>query len=129
MPDLDAPPSAYCVWQPITVDDSKTFSLEPMVAPWHPAGFSPDWATIKWLAYGANMHSARLARRTGADDALLLARGWGVADDGPRGEARDGRRARRADAAEANVEVVRDRPRLGSRLSSLHMHRNWRTWF
>ena len=29
------------------------------------------------------MHSARLARRTGADDALLLARGWGVADDGP----------------------------------------------
>ena len=71
------------VWQPISDDDSKTFALEPMCAPWHPAGFSPDWATIKWLAYGANMHSARLARRTGADDALLLARGWGVADDGP----------------------------------------------
>ena len=57
-----------------------------MVAPWHPAGFSKDWATIKWLAYGANMHSARLARRQGADDALLLARGHGVADDGPLGD-------------------------------------------
>ena len=86
LPDLDAPPSAYCVWQPISGDDSKTFALEPMCAPWHPAGFSPDWATIKWLAYGANMHAARLARRTGADDALLLARGWGVADDGPLGD-------------------------------------------
>ena len=86
LPDLDAPPNAYCVWQPISGDDSKTFALEPMCAPWHPAGFSPDWATIKWLAYGANMHAARLARRTGADDALLLARGWGVADDGPLGD-------------------------------------------
>ena len=50
LPDLDAPPSAYCVWQPINEDDSRTFALEPMCAPWHPAGFSPDWATIKWLA-------------------------------------------------------------------------------
>ena len=32
------------------------------------------------------MHSARLARRQGADDALLLARGHGVADDGPLGD-------------------------------------------
>ena len=59
----------------------------PMVAPWHPAGFDVEnWATIKWLAYGANVHSARLAKDRGYDDALLLGRGWGVDDDGPLGD-------------------------------------------
>lgn len=82
--DLDAPPNTFCVWQPISIDDAKTVALEPLCAPWHPAGFGgSDWATIKWLSYGANVHSARLARKAGADDALLLARGWGVAVDGP----------------------------------------------
>ena len=32
LPDLDAPPNAYCVWQPINEDDSRTFALEPMCA-------------------------------------------------------------------------------------------------
>lgn len=55
--DLDAPPNTLCVWQPISVDDAKTVALKPMCAPWHLAGFGgSDWATIKWLSYGANVH-------------------------------------------------------------------------
>ena len=79
---LDAPPKTFALWQPTTLHDSRT--LFPLVAPWHPAGFEPEhWATIKWLAYGANVHSKRLAQERGFDDAVLLGRGWGAADDGP----------------------------------------------
>lgn len=73
------PPSTIVLWQPLPVP--RVRSLCPMVAPWHPAGFSDDWATVKWLAYGNNVHSSRLAKRAGYDDALLLARGWGADDN------------------------------------------------
>ena len=79
---LDAPPKTFALWQPTTLHDSRT--LCPLVAPWHPAGFEPErWATIKWLAYGANVHSKRLAAAAGFDDAVLLGRGWGADDAGP----------------------------------------------
>jgi len=81
LPDLDAPPKTFVVWQPLS-EPPASKTLMPLAAPWHPAGFDPDnWATIKWLAYGANVHSTRLAKRAGFDDALLLGRGWGVAPD------------------------------------------------
>ena len=79
---LDAPPRTFALWQPTSLKASQT--LLPMVAPWHPAGFDvANWATIKWLAYGANVHSKRLAQERGFDDAVLLGRGWDAADDGP----------------------------------------------
>ena len=71
--ELDAPPKVFIVWQPIPPRVAST-SLCPMVAPWHPAGFSREWETVKWLSYGANMHCARLAREAGYDQALLLRR-------------------------------------------------------
>lgn len=80
---LDAPPRVFTVWQPLGCARAAT-TLAPAAAPWHPAGTAGrDWATIKWLAYGANMHSARLARAAGFGDALLLGRGWGVDDGAP----------------------------------------------
>ena len=71
------------VWQPLS-EPPASKTLMPLAAPWHPAGFEPErWATIKWLAYGANVHSKRLAAAAGFDDAVLLGRGWGADDAGP----------------------------------------------
>ena len=40
-----------------------------MFAPWHLSG---HWETIKWLSYGPNIYSSRLAAAEGYADALLL---------------------------------------------------------
>eukprot|EP00035_Acanthoeca_spectabilis_P013559 m.252712 g.252712 ORF g.252712 m.252712 type:complete len:355 (+) comp15920_c1_seq1:55-1119(+) len=81
---LDAPPKTFVFWQPSLSQTPK--ALMPMCAPWHPAGFGGldgGWTTMKWLAYGANVHSSRLAKKEGFDDALLLAQGYGVDDSRP----------------------------------------------
>lgn len=76
-----APPKVFVVWQPMPAP-VESLRLYPMVAPWHPAGYSKeDWATVKWLSYGGNMHSARLAQEAGFDNALLLARGAGSEEE------------------------------------------------
>eukprot|EP00038_Savillea_parva_P026330 m.53253 g.53253 ORF g.53253 m.53253 type:complete len:364 (+) comp7437_c0_seq2:61-1152(+) len=96
---LDAPPQTFIVWQPVSkAAPSASKRLMPLCAPWHPAGFggpTGGWTTMKWLAYGPNVHSSRLARQQGFDDALLLARGHGVSDDAP---------------SDANSRVVLDGP-------------------
>ena len=53
------------VWPP-------TFTLLPLLAPWHPAG-AKGWETpIKWTSYGPNVVSTRKAKHAGFTDALLL---------------------------------------------------------
>jgi len=84
---LDAPPRTFVFWQPtLPTKVAEGLKLLPACAPWHPAGFGGaggGWETIKWLAYGANVHSTRLAQQAGYDDAVLLAQGLGVTDDQP----------------------------------------------
>ena len=48
------------------------------------------WQTVKWLSYGANMHSARLAKEAGFDNALLLRRDDAAAPGAMRGAAAAG---------------------------------------
>jgi len=79
---LIAPRKTIILWQPIAPGHSTTpRTLAPIIAPFHPAGLFKQWNTVKYLSYGANLHATRLARAAGAQDALLLARGWNVADD------------------------------------------------
>lgn len=73
-----APPSVVILWQPLP-RAPPALRLEPMVAPWHPAGH-PDWPTIKWLSYGPNMLCTRRAQQHGYDDAVLLTRQHNVLD-------------------------------------------------
>ena len=80
--DLKATPSTFLMWQPLP-SPPDFFRLLPMRVPWHSGGFGDDWAAIKWLSYGPNLHSTRLAQRSGFDDALLLSRGNDVVLDGP----------------------------------------------
>lgn len=80
--DLDAVPTTFILWQPMPPTPTQV-RLLPKCAPWHPAGFQgkEEWNAIKWLSYGPNVHSTRIAQRHGYDDMLLLARGHGVDDD------------------------------------------------
>jgi branched-subunit amino acid aminotransferase/4-amino-4-deoxychorismate lyase len=49
-----------------------SFTLCPLLAPWHPAG-APGWETpIKWTSYGPNVVSTQKAKTRGFGDALLL---------------------------------------------------------
>lgn len=73
--ELHAPPSTFILWQPLPAQP-ESYRLLPMCAPWHSGGFdNKDWAAVKWLSYGAHVHSTRLAQKRGYDDALLLSRG------------------------------------------------------
>jgi branched-subunit amino acid aminotransferase/4-amino-4-deoxychorismate lyase len=50
----------------------ETFTLLPLLAPWHPAGL-PGWESpIKWTSYGPNVISTNRAKGAGYTDALLL---------------------------------------------------------
>jgi hypothetical protein len=62
-------PSVFIMWQPLPTW-AKTFSLLPMLAPWHPAG---HLETTKWLSYGPNVRSTSMAVDEGFTDALLPA--------------------------------------------------------
>jgi branched-subunit amino acid aminotransferase/4-amino-4-deoxychorismate lyase len=49
------------------------FSLWPVLAPWHPAGYFEGWTTpIKWTSYGPNVVSTQKAKSKGYEDALLV---------------------------------------------------------
>ena len=76
LPDLHAPSSTFIMWQPLP-PQPEWYRLLPMCAPWHPAGYrnDSDWEAVKWLSYGPNVHSTRIAQKKGYNDALLLARG------------------------------------------------------
>ena len=66
-----APPSVIISWSPLP-SWPPTFSLLPLIAPWHPAGF-PGWDTpIKWTSYGPNVVSTQKAKDQGYTDAILL---------------------------------------------------------
>lgn len=69
-PDQYSTPQVFVIWQSLATWP-KTFRLKPMIAPWHPAG-KHGWAAVKWLSYSVNLHSTRLAKRSGFDDAMLL---------------------------------------------------------
>jgi branched-subunit amino acid aminotransferase/4-amino-4-deoxychorismate lyase len=65
------PSSVIISWSPIS-DWPESFTLHPLLAPWHPAG-APGWETpIKWTSYGPNVVSAQKAKDAGFSDALLL---------------------------------------------------------
>jgi len=67
----DVVPSVIISWSPLP-SWPKTFSLYPLIAPWHPAGF-PEWETpIKWTSYGPNVVSTLKAKEHGFTDAILL---------------------------------------------------------
>ncbi len=60
----------------------REVSLEPVVAPWHPAGRAWDLAGIKTTSYAPNLAASRTARRSGRDDALLVTAD-GIVLEGP----------------------------------------------
>jgi branched-subunit amino acid aminotransferase/4-amino-4-deoxychorismate lyase len=64
-------PSVVISWSPLP-KWPDTFTLYPVLAPWHPAGL-PGWETpIKWTSYGPNVVSTNKAIEAGYTDALLL---------------------------------------------------------
>ena len=64
-------PSVIISWSPLP-NWPKSFTLFPLLAPWHCAG-APGWETpIKWTSYGPNVVSTLKAKAQGFDDALLL---------------------------------------------------------
>lgn len=78
--ELKAPSMTFIMWQPLPTQP-ESVRLLALPAPWHPGGFGgEDFAAIKWLSYGPNIHSTRIAQKRGYDDALLLSRG---SDDAP----------------------------------------------
>jgi branched-subunit amino acid aminotransferase/4-amino-4-deoxychorismate lyase len=69
--DDDVPSSVIISWSPLPTWPA-TFTLLPLLAPWHPAG-AVGWETpIKWTSYGPNVVSTRKAQQAGFTDALLL---------------------------------------------------------
>jgi len=78
---ISAPPLTFIQWEPRGPTPFKR--LLPALAPWHPAGVTEEWETIKWLSYAQNLLSTRKAVKAGFDDALLLDRQNNVLD-GPR---------------------------------------------
>ena len=78
---VSAPPLTFIQWEPRPHTAFKR--MLPALAPWHPAGVTEEWETIKWLSYAQNLLSTRKAVKAGFDDALLLDRQNNVLD-GPR---------------------------------------------
>lgn len=69
--ELGIDPSVVISWSPIP-EWPETFTLFPVLAPWHPAGL-PGWETpIKWTSYGPNVVSTSKAQERGFTDALLI---------------------------------------------------------
>jgi branched-subunit amino acid aminotransferase/4-amino-4-deoxychorismate lyase len=67
----DIKPSVVLNWSPLP-EWPATFTLLPVLAPWHPAGVV-GWETpIKWTSYGPNIVSSQKAKDAGFTDALLL---------------------------------------------------------
>lgn len=86
--DDDTAPSVWVFDQPLAAAPPTHFHLATVPAPWHSAGecwplVDDGRGAVKWLSYGPNVMSSRLARRTGAHDALLLSRD-GLVLEGPR---------------------------------------------
>jgi len=71
-PDEYSKPQVFVIWQSLPLWP-RTFRLKPLIAPWHPAG-ADGWVAVKWLSYSVNLHSTRLAKQSGFDDALLLSK-------------------------------------------------------
>jgi branched-subunit amino acid aminotransferase/4-amino-4-deoxychorismate lyase len=66
-----APSSVIISWSPPPTWP-ESFTLLPLLAPWHPAG-APGWETpIKWMSYCLNVVSTRKAQQAGYTDALLI---------------------------------------------------------
>ncbi len=64
-------PNIIISWSPLP-KWPQSFTLYPLVAPWHCAG-APGWETpIKWTSYGPNVVSTQKAKANGYSDALLL---------------------------------------------------------
>ena len=55
-----------------------SLQIAPLPAPWHPGGSVSELTGAKTLSYGPNLAASLAARRTGADDALLIARDGSV---------------------------------------------------
>jgi branched-subunit amino acid aminotransferase/4-amino-4-deoxychorismate lyase len=73
-----APPTAWVLDEP-TVAAPRNLRLASVAAPWHSAGESwgltaDGFGAVKWLSYGANVGSTRMAKKLGFDDALLYSR-------------------------------------------------------
>jgi branched-subunit amino acid aminotransferase/4-amino-4-deoxychorismate lyase len=69
--EVTIPPSVIIMSMPLA-QWPDTFTLLPLIAPWHPAGL-PGWEIpIKWTSYGPNVVSANKARKAGFTDSLLL---------------------------------------------------------
>lgn len=59
-----------------------SLEIAPLPAPWHPGGSVSELTGAKTLSYGPNLAASLAARRTGADDALLIGRD-GTVLEGP----------------------------------------------
>lgn len=55
-----------------------SLEIAPLPAPWHPGGSVSELTGAKTLSYGPNLAASLAARRTGADDALLISRDGSV---------------------------------------------------
>ena len=70
--NYDSAPSQVIINWFVGTKWPKTFTLLPLLAPWHVAG-APGWETpIKWTSYGPNVVSSSKAKAEGHSDALLL---------------------------------------------------------
>ena len=71
-PLADAPSRIVVLWEPLP-DIPTPLRMLPITAPWHAATDDNPFYGVKWLSYAPNMATTDLARRSGFDEALLLA--------------------------------------------------------
>jgi branched-subunit amino acid aminotransferase/4-amino-4-deoxychorismate lyase len=60
--------------EPLPPRPAGGIRLQPVDAPWHPAGLPWELAGVKSLSYGPNVAARREAMKAGMDDALLIGR-------------------------------------------------------